>query len=145
MDQCRQILYLSMQFDMPVKISDVAEKFSPGTIAKIRYRLAHQVQANADHAYVSHVIQQGTTNTWLQHDHSSQPLRHLPQRRQQVAIVDTQKTRLHQYAMTQTMGAQVIQILRKRGIVVRGVAPCNGQLQPPAKDMSMGIDASDRC
>ncbi|MNE62974.1 hypothetical protein D3C80_1582950 [compost metagenome] len=85
---------------MPVQFSDVAKEVFPSSIAKVRQGFTHQVQANANHAQSRHVVQRLATDAWLQHHDSSQLLRHLPQRRQQVTIVGTEKARLHQHAMT---------------------------------------------
>ncbi len=110
---------------------------------KVRQGFAHEVQANADHAQPSHVVQHDAADTSLQHHHPSESFRHLPQRRQQVVIVGAEKLggTIHDDSGHGFASASDTAQAWRRS---QGIALCSGQVELAAEHMSVGVDAGDR-
>lgn len=138
-----QAVRLRVEFDVPAERVQAMQRRLPRRGAQLRIGRADQIQPDADDALGVQLRQEGLGRGGVDHGHAAQALRGLPERGQQVAVVDTQEARLDQHAMRQAVRVQLREIGGQRGIVRRRVAARAGQRQAALEHMRVRVDAGD--
>jgi len=141
--QRRGVRDMAVQLQMPALFTNAFQQGSPFGARQVWEALAHEVQTHAPDPKPIHFLHRLALDVPVKHHHPAQLPRRGLQGAEQVAVVGAQETGLHQYAMAETMGQQLAQVVAQRRIVAGRVTPLAGQVQPTAEHVGMAVDGGE--